>query len=99
MLNMKHGGHIQDEFQDPSLETPFAYLKPDVAADPRNQIPGDPAKVTADLKALGAAMVEAPPAAPGDPPAKANSTIPAVYTYWGQFIDHDMTANTDRASE
>jgi Animal haem peroxidase len=99
MLNMKHGGHIQDEIQDPSLETPFAYLKPDVAADPRNQIPGDPAKVTADLKALGAAMVEAPPAAPGDPPAKANSTIPAVYTYWGQFIDHDMTANTDRASE
>jgi hypothetical protein len=27
-----------------------------------------------------------------------NSNIPAVYTYWGQFIDHDMTANTDRDS-
>jgi hypothetical protein len=27
-----------------------------------------------------------------------NSTIPPVYTYWGQFIDHDLTANTDRDS-
>jgi hypothetical protein len=95
MLNMKHGGHVQDEIQDPAVETPFAYLKPDLAADPDNQIPGDPAKVTADLKALGAAMVEAPAGAPTDPPPKINSTIPAVYTYWGQFIDHDMTANTD----
>jgi len=24
------------------------------------------------------------------------SGIPPVYTYWGQFIDHDVTANTDR---
>ncbi len=35
-------------------------------------------------------MVDAPP--DGDP----NSTIPPVYTYWGQFVDHDVTANTDR---
>ena len=27
-----------------------------------------------------------------------NSTIPSVYTYWGQFVDHDLTANTDRDS-
>ena len=26
------------------------------------------------------------------------STIPPVYTYWGQFIDHDVTAGTDRSS-
>ena len=33
----------------------------------------------------------------GNPPGQAgNSTIPPVYTYWGQFIDHDITANTDR---
>ena len=25
-----------------------------------------------------------------------NSNIPPIYTYWGQFIDHDITANTDR---
>ncbi len=29
------------------------------------------------------------------PGASPNSVIPAVYTYWGQFIDHDLTANTD----
>ncbi len=28
--------------------------------------------------------------------ATPNSTIPPVYTYWGQFVDHDVTANTDR---
>jgi len=32
---------------------------------------------------------------PGETPA-GNSAIPPVYTYWGQFIDHDLTANTDR---
>ena len=28
-----------------------------------------------------------------------NSPIPPIYTYWGQFIDHDITANTDRDSK
>lgn len=99
MLNMKHGGHVQDVVKDTSLQTPFAYLKPAVAADPANLLPGDHAKVTADLKALGAAMVDDAPPASSDAAGKVNSTIPAVYTYWGQFIDHDMTANTDRTSK
>lgn len=30
------------------------------------------------------------------PPDQANSSIPPVFTYMGQFIDHDVTANTDR---
>ena len=25
-----------------------------------------------------------------------NSINPPIYTYWGQFVDHDLTANTDR---
>ena len=41
------------------------------------------------LKQLGAAMID------GSPTAETNSTIPPVYTYWGQFIDHDITAGTD----
>ena len=98
MLNMKHGGHVPDPITDTSLETPFAYLKPDVASDPASQIPGDPAQVTADLKALGAAMIDDAGPRATDVAVKVNSTIPAVYTYWGQFIDHDMTANTDRTS-
>ena len=43
------------------------------------------------LKAIAAAMVETD----GDPEGE-NSTIPPVFTYFGQFIDHDTTANTDR---
>ena len=33
--------------------------------------------------------------APGESPLQptGNSIIPPVYTYWGQFIDHDLTAN------
>lgn len=31
-------------------------------------------------------------------PAGLTSTVPPVYTYWGQFMDHDLTANTDRDS-
>jgi hypothetical protein len=44
-------------------------------------------------------MVEDSVAAGEDPlQPLGNSTIPPVYTYWGQFIDHDLTANTDRNS-
>jgi hypothetical protein len=75
-------------------ETPFDYLFPQLANDPASHLPADdPAKVVADLNALGTAMVEGPPPTP-----EGNSTVPPVYTYWGQFIDHDLTANTDRDS-
>ena len=33
------------------------------------------------------------------PPESNNSQIPAIFTYLGQFIDHDITANTDRDTE
>ncbi|MBT0771508.1 hypothetical protein KIH74_21400 [Kineosporia sp. J2-2] len=75
------------------VSTPFGYLFDDLAdAFPQHHLPtGDPAGMTARLTALGTAMVEQAPADPAG-----NSVIPAVYTYWGQFIDHDITANTDR---
>jgi hypothetical protein len=82
------------------FETRFGYLFPQLKDRPAAHLPADdPASVVAGLKALGEAMVEDPPAA-GDTPLQANgnSTIPPVYTYWGQFIDHDLTANTDRDS-
>ena len=86
------------------FETPFDYLFPELATDSTAHLPADdPAKiaaVVAGLKALGDAMVE-DSLAPGEGPLQptGNSTIPPVYTYWGQFIDHDLTANTDRDSE
>ena len=83
------------------FKTPFDYLFPGLTTDPTAHLPADnPAKiaaVVAGLKALGDAMVE-DSLAPGEGPLQptGNSTIPPVYTYWGQFIDHDLTANTDR---
>jgi len=50
----------------------------------------NPAAVIALLQELGTAMVETSDQSTDD------SNIPPVYTYWGQFIDHDITAGTDR---
>ena len=111
MLHLNHGGRIlPDDASDsakeaarkqgnrigkvpPDKTTPFDYMLPGLET-----IPGDPDTVAADLKALGAALVDSAPGAPPAGGARVSSTIPAVYTYWGQFIDHDMTANTDRDS-
>nr|BFF17831.1 hypothetical protein GCM10025730_13520 [Promicromonospora thailandica] len=87
--------------------TSFDYLLRDLARRfPQAHLPvGDQVDATRDaLMRLGAGMIEAPagppPApAPGTPPAppapSRDSTVPAVYTYWGQFIDHDITLNTN----
>ncbi|MCD2188831.1 peroxidase family protein [Actinomycetospora soli] len=91
--------------------TPFGYLFPDLADRwPADHLPTrDPGAVVAALKALGSAMVEGDDSladdgsesVPTDPRPGAtdlalDSTITPIYTYWGQFIDHDITANTDR---
>lgn len=88
--------------------TPFTYLFPRLQGlFPGAHLPDTPAStVVAGLKALGSAMVEQPPPAPrpGQPVPTPNpdntdagdSDIPPIYTYWGQFVDHDLTANTDR---
>ena len=85
---------IQDAAPPPveQISTPFGYLFDDLrAAYPAGHLPVEPAsRVVAGLKALGSAMVDAPP------DAEPNSAMPPVYTYWGQFVDHDVTANTDR---
>jgi len=75
--------------------TSFDYLFPDLAKKfPDNHLPNDDvAKVVKALLALGSAIVETPDEV-ADPVL--NSPIPPIYTYWGQFIDHDLTAATDR---
>lgn len=76
--------------------TRFGYMFDDLAEVwPVAHLPiDDPDTIVAALKQLGAAMAE--PALPADPLTQPdNSVIPPVYTYWGQFIDHDMTLNTD----
>ena len=61
----------------------FAYFFGDAPAFPNR--PG----VVQHLDALADAMTEA-----SDTP-EPDATVPAVFTYLGQFIDHDITAGTD----
>ncbi len=73
--------------------TSFDYLFRDLrAAFPAHHLPSaDQATVdavVAALDTLGDAMVEATPTG-------FDASAPAVYTYWGQFIDHDITLNTN----
>ncbi|MEV0949172.1 peroxidase family protein [Promicromonospora sp. NPDC050249] len=74
--------------------TSFDYLLSGLAGSyPEGHLPvgGGRLNETRDaLLRLGAAMIE-PAAAPGP----LDATVPAVYTYWGQFIDHDITLNTN----
>lgn len=76
--------------------TDFDYLFPELAGDPAALLPAGTAEVAATtvaaLVALGDAMIEQAP-----PPPR-NAPIPPVHTYWGQFVDHDLTAATDNDS-
>ena len=55
-------------------------------ADPDEQLPDG---ATDALKRLGALMVP-----DADQPDQ-DSDLPPVMTYWGQFLDHELTARTD----
>ncbi|NEU81354.1 heme peroxidase family protein [Nostoc sp. UIC 10630] len=105
-FEFSHGGYIKEDTvqqrialrptttQAIDVETDFDYLFPDIAKDPNSLLPADNNQDVIDkLKKLGEAIIDRQ-----DPESEdTNSTIPPVYTYWGQFIDHDITANTDRA--
>ncbi|WP_425050781.1 peroxidase family protein [Psychromarinibacter sp. S121] len=86
----------------------------DVAADARGDLgylfppSGNPDHylpdtVLAELDELGDLMVPAAPnpddPAPADITATPDSTLPPVMTYWGQFLDHELTARTDRDTD
>ncbi|MGC4961712.1 peroxidase family protein [Gordonia sp. DT101] len=85
-----HTGEVatQDELL---FTTPFGYMFPDAAHSSSRLLPNSPETLPA-LKQLGDAMATDVVANPND------SGIPAVFTYFGQFIDHDLTARTDRDS-
>jgi hypothetical protein len=69
----------------------FDFLFPDLQNDPANLLP-ESRQTRDSLVALGTAMDE-----PGRDPA-GNSTIPAAYTYFGQFVDHDVTLEVTSAT-
>lgn len=89
-ISHSHGVESADEIQ---FRTSFNYMFPLLQESPACLLPETAATVEA-LKALGAAMVD--PGNQSDQRPDIDSNIPAVMTYFGQFIDHDITANTDR---
>jgi hypothetical protein len=85
MLVRRHGGDTGAS-QELESTTSYGWLL-DVPADkPDARLPSGAADA---LRALGAAI------AVQDAGKLGESTIPAVYTYWGQFINHDITAGSD----
>ncbi len=75
-----------------TFSTPFGYMFPSLSRDPASKLPVGKETVAA-LKKLGNAMAD--PSA-GNKPDSLDSSMPAIFTYFGQFIDHDITAQTDR---
>ncbi len=66
----------------PGAKPTFNFMFGSLADDPSNRLPEGQATIDA-LRALGVAMA--------NDPISTESIIPAAYTYFGQFIDHDIT--------
>ena len=77
------------------FSTPFNYLFPDAARSRPCLLPQSES-TRAGLFALGKEMADQGAPGPGNPMAALDSQMPAAFTYLGQFIDHDITARTDR---
>lgn len=70
---------------DPVDTQDFGFLFRELQDDPKNML--RERRATRDaLVELGRTMQDA-----GGPGGGGNSTIPAAYTYFGQFVDHDIT--------
>jgi hypothetical protein len=87
-----HAGGIESDVEI-LFSTPFDYFFPDAARSAPCLLPAAESTVTA-LKKLGVLMAD--PGTETNPQPSFDSSIPAIFTYLGQFIDHDITARTDR---
>jgi hypothetical protein len=76
----------------PVVTRDFGFLFPELQADPDNLLPESGATRDA-LAELGRAMIDEGGAASGG-----DSRIPAAYTYFGQFVDHDITLEAQSAT-
>ena len=72
------------DFMFPELQRP-EHLLPETIEPPNGARPIDTRRA---LMRLGATMGESPEYSPPD------SLIPSIYTYFGQFVDHDITLET-----
>ena len=90
LKNVSHTGGVEAA-EEILFDTPFGYMFRDTAESPECVLPVS-ARTQKALIDLGDAMGDA--SAPPDP--SLDCGIPAGFTYLGQFIDHDITARTDR---
>lgn len=92
--------HVNGVEEDKEIlfSTRFDYLFPEAARSEPCLLPDTP-DTTEALKALGTAMASDDLPECSTDPDTALSRVPAIYTYFGQFIDHDLTARTDRDGE
>jgi hypothetical protein len=72
----------------------FDFLFPDLQEDDANLLP-ESVDTPDRLKQLGRTMEDPGVSNPSSDPGDAN--IPAVYTYFGQFVDHDITLEVQPA--
>lgn len=85
----KNASHITGDLGEGEIlfQTPFRYMFRELAESDDCKMLEWPATQFA-LEALGTAM--------GAVTEADNSATPSIYTYLGQFIDHDITARSDR---
>ncbi|MEA5495819.1 MAG: heme peroxidase family protein [Limnoraphis robusta] len=104
--NISHAGGVnpqakerREQTEEILFSTPFGYMFPDLVIGENtenNKLPVADSTIPA-LKMLGDAMADL--GEPNKEMKEFNSNIPSVFTYLGQFIDHDITARTDRETE
>ncbi|HET9873670.1 MAG TPA: LysM peptidoglycan-binding domain-containing protein [Propionibacteriaceae bacterium] len=70
----------------------FDFMFPTLQNNPANLLPVS-AETVRQLKRLGRTMADTDELSAGR-----DSTIPAAYTYFGQFVDHDITLETQTTS-
>lgn len=91
---MPHGSYsLPSGGEALDVRTSFDFIFLDQVKDTDCLLPagGRTEQTIKGLRKLAAAMIaEEVPDSMADP-AENNSSIPTVYTYWGQFIDHDVT--------
>ena len=73
---------------DPNSMTPFRFLSDEDRDEDKLR---EGAATVEALDELGVAMVDQPL-----DQQNPDWPIPPIFTYWGQFLDHELTARTDR---
>jgi hypothetical protein len=77
-------------FEEPPILTRFGYLRPDLPKNPANLLP-EGQKTIKDLKSLGETMLDSGSDKGPDSDKGLDSDIPAAYTYFAQFLVHELT--------